>query len=111
MPHSGKKFSPGPVAGLASSSRGTAWSKYGGVEVDAHEGIPSEIIVAVDGIAVVHSEDALTKFEDRPSSVPLAHLVDTPRVVSVKRKSQWVTIRSINGRTYRRRDELMTEIV
>ncbi|GMQ99061.1 MAG: hypothetical protein BMS9Abin17_1610 [Acidimicrobiia bacterium] len=111
MPHSGKRFTPGPVGGRSSSSRGVAWSKYGDVAVDAHEGIPSEIIVAVDGIAVVQSEDDSTKYEDRPSSAPLPPLVETSRVVSVKRKSEWVTTRSIDGRTYRRRDELIIEIV
>ncbi|MFV1999891.1 MAG: hypothetical protein ACC654_05935, partial [Acidimicrobiia bacterium] len=83
----------------------------GGAEVDTHEGIPTDIVIAVDGIAVVQSEDASTKYEDRPSSAPLPALAETPRVVSVKRKSEWVTTRSIDGRTYRRRDELITKIV
>jgi len=111
MPHSGKKYTPGSVAGGSSSSRGAAWSKYGGVEVETHEGIPTEIVVGVDGIAVVQSEDVSTKYEDRPSSAPLPPLVETSRAVSVKKQSEWVTTRSIDGRTYRRRDELITGIV
>lgn len=111
MPHSGKKFTSSPVAGRSSSSRGAAWSKYGGAEVDAHEGIPTDIVVAIDGIAIVQSEDPSKKYEDRPSSAPLSALVETPRVVAVKRKSEWATTRSIDGRTYRRRDELITKIV
>jgi len=78
------------------------------VEVDAHEGIPTAIVVAIDGLAVVQSDDASTKYEDRPSSAPL---VEASQVVSVERKSEWVTTRSIDGRTYRRRDELITKVV
>jgi hypothetical protein len=110
MPHSGKKFTSSPGAGRSSSSRGASWSKYGSADAaDVHEGIPSEITVVVDEITVVQSPDTQSKYDDRPSSAP--PLVEVAPVAAVKRKSEWVSTRSIDGRTYRRRDELITVIL
>jgi hypothetical protein len=111
MPHSGKKYTSSPVAGRSSSSRGASWSKYGGAETaDVHEGIPTEITIEFDGITVVESSEASSKYEDRPSSAPLPPRAETAPVVEVKRTSEWVSTRSIDGRMYRRRDELITVI-
>lgn len=111
MPHTGKKYTASPVAGRSSSSRGASWSKYGAAEVaDGHEGIPTEIAVVVDEIEVVQLHDATSKYEDRPSSAPLAPGVETESAAATVRRSEWVSARTIDGRTYRRRDELVTVV-
>ncbi|VAV91705.1 hypothetical protein MNBD_ACTINO01-2254, partial [hydrothermal vent metagenome] len=96
-------------------SRGRSWSKYGRIEtVDAHDGDTTEVIVDLSGDVVQDVEPTVTpsKYAERSFGAQLPPVPedddDDQEPVFV---TEWVSQRSIDGRTYRRHDELVTSIV
>ncbi|GMQ94694.1 MAG: hypothetical protein BMS9Abin12_2199 [Acidimicrobiia bacterium] len=110
MPRPDKVINPGQLDGPTASTRSYSWSKYGGVEtVDSHRGIPSTMEVTVDDITVIdHDDESGLKYSTRDT---VAHGIGnpdfarpSPPVESVKK---WVVDRSVEGRSYHRRDILV----
>lgn len=110
MPRPDKPInSGGRLDGEVSSSRAHTWTKHGGPEsVDGFRGAPSSstVEVTVDDVTIVETpaEAQPTKWERRATA---AHIPDdeafTPRVEPVR---EWVVLRTIEDRTYRRTDAL-----
>ncbi len=117
MSRADKKITPGRLDGPATPSRGRSWSKYGRIEtVDAHDGDTTEVIVDISGNVDQDVESTVTssKYAERSFGAQLPPLPEDddddqePEPVFV---TEWVSQRSIDGRTYRRHDELVTSIV
>jgi hypothetical protein len=113
MPRPDKEFKPGLQGGRLDgpiSPPVHSWTKYGGPETaETHRGSPSTIEVTVDDITVVErAEDAESKYTTRGTS---AHDMVIPgvdhRSRSVSFVKEWTVSRSVEGRTYRRSDELL----
>ena len=99
-----------------SSSRGTTWTKHGGPEtLETFRGSPSSVEVTVDDITVVETSGETaplpSKWEARSTSAQLpatAEVPEDPQPAQPAREpvSEWVVVRTIEGRTYRRTDAL-----
>jgi len=115
MPRPDKQINPVRVDDSDSSSRSRVWTKYGGAEtVEGHSGAPSSaesvvVEVTVDDITVTDYPDASdSKYTTRGTS---AHGFGVPDEFTAKRVelvTEWVIDRTIEGRTYRRTDSLVT---
>ena len=117
MPRSDKPINPG--SGLdapVSPSRGHGWTKHGGPEtVDGYRGAPASgapgsTEVTVGDITVVTTDavEVGSKWDQRGTSAHVPPGVDgeiQPVVRNVETRKEWTVVRSIDGRTYRRRDE------
>ncbi|GMR02813.1 MAG: hypothetical protein BMS9Abin20_1164 [Acidimicrobiia bacterium] len=118
MPRPDKIYKPSPRREQSTPSRGTSWSKYGSIETaDHHDGIPTEITVVLESTTDVETEEMPGRPETsengtRPSSASLppipGDLHAAPRLSGTVKTPEWVSERTIDGRTYRRRDELIT---
>ena len=116
MSRADKKITPGRLDGPATPSRGRSWSKHGRIEtIDTHDGDTAEVIVDLSVNVDQDVESAVTssKYAERSFGAQLLPLPEDddgdqePEPVFV---TEWVSERSIDGRTYRRHDELVTSI-
>ncbi len=116
MSRADKKITPGRLDGPTAPSRGRSWSKYGRIEtVDAPDRGTTEVIVDLSGNVGVDGEPTAvsSKYVERSFGAQLPPLPEDeddgeaePAVVT-----EWVSQRSIDGRTYQRHDELVTSVV
>lgn len=111
MPRPDKRIVPGPDVGAPTGgARSYRWTKYDGPETaDNVRSTPSTLEVTVDDITVVTSTtEEISKFDARGTA---AHVIPIEEAEPVKRvtelRKEWVTERSIDGRTYRRTDASM----
>jgi hypothetical protein len=112
MPRSDKPINSGnqldaPVPG----SRAHVWTKHGGPETaDGFRGAPTSTEVTVDDITVVTTDmpEAVSKWDRRGTSAHLAPGGDDvqPVVRDVEVRREWTVVRSVEGRSYHRRDEV-----
>ena len=91
-----------------SSSRAHSWTKHGGPEsVDGFRGAPSSSVeVTVDDITIIDDGPAaqVSKWDQRATA---AHIpLDDPITPRAEPEREWVVLRTIEGRTYRRTDAL-----
>ncbi|MCL1597682.1 MAG: hypothetical protein M3094_00750 [Actinomycetia bacterium] len=118
MSRADKKITPGRLDGPVTPSRGRSWSKYGRIEtVEALDGDTTEVIVDLSGNVDQDggSTDESSKYAERSFGAQLPPLPEDdddvgggPEPLLV---TGWVSERSIDGRTYRRHDELVTSVV
>lgn len=127
MPRPDKKIdNRGPLDGPVSASRPVVWKKYAGPEsIEVSDEPSAEIGITVDDITVTTQPtmpaEEISKWTARATSAQLpianevANEVADAEVVEpeARRKldptrTEWVVTRSIEGRTYRRTDVLMT---
>lgn len=107
MPRPDKVINPGRLDGPASSVRSHSWSKYGGAEtVESHRGVQSTVEVTVDDITVIeHGDESDEKYSTRDT---VAHGIGNPDFARpsppVDLVKKWVVDRSVEGRSYHRRD-------
>jgi len=100
-----------PIVEPVAATRVRSWTKYGGPEtVGGHRGSSSAVEVTVDDITIVErADEAESKYTTRGTS---AHGVGTPdvgrRVGVEPPMTEWRVIRTIDDRTYRRVDTLVT---
>ncbi len=114
MSRADKKITPGRLDGPATPSRGRSWTKYGGIEsVDGRDGAPTEVVVDLSdaGKPDAHSTAVTSKYMERSFGAQLPPLPDADDEPEVVITTEWVMERSIDGRTYRRHDELVTTTV
>ncbi len=115
MPRPDKRIAPGGLDGVATPSRGRSWTKYGGIEtVDGRAGIPTEITVDLTDQAAEADLPTMvvSKYAERASAAPLppipAEEMDLdPAEPTIDIVGEWTSVRTIDGRTYRRHDELV----
>ncbi len=120
MPRPDKKITPGGLHSASTSSRGQSWTKYGSIETaDLHEGIPSEITIDLthEPGETVRSGGS-SKYVERSFAAPLPPLPDDEQgeqgedvSVGIVVETEWSSVRVIEGRTYRRHDELVPRTV
>jgi hypothetical protein len=114
VPRPDKTYSPGRLDGVSTPSRGSSWTKYGSTETTtAHDGIATEITVDLtDGAeAAVQAGRVPSKYAERSFTAPLPPLPDdevNPVQPERVTTTEWTSVRSVDGRTYRRHDELVT---
>lgn len=117
MPRPDKPInSRGRLDEATSPSRAASWTKHGGPEtLGGFRGAPSSIEVTVDDITIVDPPvEAITepsKWEQRGTAAQIpataGQPVDPqPRVPVREPVTEWVVLRTIDGRTYRRTDAL-----
>jgi hypothetical protein len=118
VPRPDKIYSPGRLDIASTPSRGRSWSKYGGAgTASAHDGIATEITVDLtdDAEPGVEVREVPSKYVERSFAAPLSPLLDDPKVKSAKPTTtvttEWISVRVVDGRTYRRRDERVTRTV
>ena len=108
MPRPDKPInSGGRLDDPASSSRAVKWTKHGGIESsEGFRGTPSTVEITVDDITVVDPPPTVevSKWEQRGTS---AHIpAEAPAAPRPDPVTEWVVVRTIEDRTYRRTDEL-----
>lgn len=100
-----------PIDDIVPASRTHSWTKYGGPEtMDGDRGSSSVVEVTVDGVTIVEGDDVtVSKYMARGTSAHGVGTPDTARRVEVHAPTtEWTVIRTIDGRTYRRIDTLVT---
>jgi hypothetical protein len=112
MPRSDKPINSGNrLDAPVSASRAHAWRKHGGPETtDGFRGAPTSTEVTVDDITVVTADvpGAVSKWDQRGTSSHLPPGGDEdvqPVVRDVEVRKEWTVVRSVEGRSYHRRDE------
>lgn len=90
-----------------SPSRAVRWTKHGGPEsLEGYRGAPSPIEIEVDDVTIIDPGPDIgepSKWEQRGTS---AHIPTTEAQPAVQRRKEWVVVRTVEGRTYRRTDAL-----
>lgn len=110
MPRPDKEINPGRLDGPVSPSRAQSWTKYGGPETaGGHRGAPSTVEVTVDDITVTELPDEPeSKYTTRGTA---AHGIGLPEDVLKKGRvefvREWIIDRTVEGRIYRRADNLV----
>ena len=112
MPRSDKPINSGyRLDAPVSASRSHAWRKHGGPEtVEGFRGAPTSTEVTVDDITVVETDvpEVASKWDQRGTSAHVPPGVDgevQPVIRDVEVRKEWTVVRSVDGRSYRRRDE------
>ncbi len=113
MPRPDKKIEPGRDLGNLDGPRSSAythsWTKYGGLRtVESHRDLPKDLEVEADGVTVVeHEDETASKYTMRGRAAHEIGLPDTDRPSQpVPFVKEWIVKRTIEGRIYRRSDEL-----
>lgn len=117
MPRPDKPInSRGRLEDDTSSSRAHSWTKHGGPETTGgFRGAPSTIEVTVDDLTIIDPPpEALSqpsKWDSRGTAAQLpvtANVPDEPQPIGPVEEPvrEWVVLRSIEDRTYRRTDAL-----
>ncbi len=114
MPRPDKDIRPGDLDGPVSSPRAHSWTKYGGPEtIEGHRGAPSSVDESL--VEVTVDDITVTEYPDAPSSkymtrATAAHGVgvedEVPKMRPVDFVREWSVDRTVEGRTYRRIDQL-----
>jgi len=114
VPRPDKEINPGSDSGKlddpVSSARTHTWSKYGGPEtVETHRGPPSSLEVEAGDVTIVeHEDESASKYTTRGTA---AHGIGLPEEARGSRPilfiREWIVTRKIEGRIYRRSDELV----
>jgi len=118
VPRPDKTYSPGRLDSASTPSRGSSWSKYGRVETATlHDGIATEITVDLtdDSESGVEAREVPSKYVERSFAAPLPPLLAAAEVTPANPETvittEWTSVRSVDGRIYRRHDELVTRTV
>lgn len=113
MPRPDKEINPGSelgnLDGPISSTRTHSWTKYGGPRTTAsHRGSPSDLEVEADDVTIVeHEDETASKYTTRGTAAHGIGLPDTDRPSQpIPIVKEWIVTRTIEGRIYRRSDEL-----
>ena len=114
MPRPDKEINPGShlgdLDGSVSGARAHSWTKHGGPEtVEGHRGSPSDLEVGAGDVTIVeHAGETESKYQTRGTA---AHGIGLPdeghRSKPISFVKEWIVTRTIEGRVYRRTDELV----
>ena len=114
MPRPDKEINPGSdlgnLDGPTSSARTHSWTKYGGPRTtESQGGSPSDLEVEADDVTIVeHEGETASGYAARGTAAHGIALPDTDRPSQpIPIVREWIVTRTIEGRIYRRSDELV----
>lgn len=113
MPRPDKEINPGSdlgnLDGPISSARTHSWTKHSVPRtLEDHPGSPSDLEVESDDVTIVeHEDETASKYTTRGTVAHGIGLPDTDRPSQpIPIVKEWIVTRTIEGRIYRRSDEL-----